>query len=71
MKNQLLPEEKISLEIDRHPCWAFLEGDKDVWSLKVIIYGDAEKTRGVELYWPIPSAQLITSALRTMWDSNQ
>ncbi len=71
MKNQLMPEEMITLEIERPPFWASLDGKKDLWTLKVILNGKAANVRSVELYWPIPSAQLITSAMRIMWDSNQ
>ncbi len=71
VKNQLMPEEKISLEFEKPPWWALLDGDKNSWSLKLILNGESQNTRSAELYWPIPKAQLITSAMRTMWDSNQ
>ena len=71
LKNQLMPEEKVSLEMEHYPWWALLDGDKNLWSLKLILNGNQQKTRSVELYWPVPNAQFITSAMRLMWDSNQ
>ncbi len=71
LKDQLMPEEIISLEIERPPCWACLDGKKDLWNLKVILDGDGFKARSVEMFWPVQTAQLITSAMRTMWDSNK
>ncbi len=71
LQDQLMPEEKISLEIERKAYWAHLDGNKDLWSLKIIIDGKEQNNRSLEVYWPIPNAQLITSAMRTMWDSRQ
>jgi len=71
LRDQLMPEEKISLEIERKECWVYLDGNKELWSLKVIIDGKEKNNRSIEVYWPIPNAQLITSAMRTMWDSRQ
>ncbi|ABX09479.1 DUF1818 family protein [Prochlorococcus marinus] len=72
LKNQLMPEESISLELERTPCWACIEGNKNSWSLKLILEGDDSdgyQSRSVEMYWPIPIAQMITAGLRKMWDS--
>ncbi len=71
LEDKLMPEEKLSIELERDPWWANLDGDRKVWDLKVILYGDNGKRRGVEAYWPIPAAQAIVFAVRTMWDSSQ
>ena len=70
-QNRLLEEEEIILEMERSYWWAGLEGNKSKWSLKLILKGDGEKKRGAEMYWPIPNAQFLTSAMRIMWDSSQ
>tara|TARA_Y100001968_G_scaffold325513_1_gene366871 strand:- start:1745 stop:2122 length:378 start_codon:yes stop_codon:yes gene_type:complete len=67
----LLDEEEISLEMERSHWWACIEGTKNNWSLKLILKGDEEHKRGAEMYWPIPAAQLFTSAMRIMWDCSQ
>ncbi len=69
--NQLMPEEAVSLEIEREFWWACLDGDKQAWSLKLILQGNGEGFRGVEAFWPIPAAQSIATAMRNLWDSCQ
>jgi len=69
LRDQLMPEEMISLEIERPPCWAMLDGKKDLWNLKVILNGNGFTTRSVEFFWPTPCSQLFASAIRIMWDS--
>ncbi len=70
-KNQLMKEELITLEIEREPWWACIDGGRESWSLKLILSGDRRNRRGIEMYWPIPEAQAFVSAMRTMWDSSQ
>jgi len=70
LKNQLMPEETISIEAERYPWWACIDGNKHNWSLKLILLGKDSERRSMEAYWPIPSAQAITSEMRIMWDSN-
>ena len=70
LKNQLMPDESISLELERQPWWGCIDGDKDSWSLKLVLEGDGNHIRGIEAYWPKPSAQAIAFAMRTMWDSS-
>ena len=65
---QLMPEESICLEMEREPWWACLEGDRESWSLQLILEGDSHHLRGFEAYWPIPAAQAIANAMRLMWD---
>ena len=72
LESQLMPEEMICLEIERLPWWGCLEGDKETWSLQLILEGnDVSSLRGFEVYWPAPAAQSITCAMRTMWDSSK
>ena len=70
LENQLMKEESISLEIERQPWWGCLDGDRESWSLQIILegQGEGESLRGLEAFWPIPAAQAITSAMRTVWD---
>ena len=70
-KNRLMNEEEITLEIERLPWWGCLNGNKNSWSLKLILTGDSSQKRGVEMYWPIPIAQSMASEMRIMWDSCQ
>ncbi len=69
IESELMPEELISLEIERQSWWACLDGDRYSWSLKLILQGDGRSERGVEGYWPVPAAQEFVSAMRTIWDS--
>ncbi len=71
LKNNLMAEEDICLEMERYPCWACINGNRDSWSLKVILSSENEERRGIELFWPIPAAQVFVAAMRTMWDSKQ
>ena len=68
LENQLMKEEKICLEIERQPWWGCLDGDRDSWSLRIILESNGDSLRGFEGYWPIPAAQAITFAMRTVWD---
>ena len=69
IKTRLMPEEKISIELEQSIWWGSLEGNHVSWSLKLILCGDSTNQRSVEIYWPIPTAQTVTSVMRTMWDS--
>ena len=71
LTNQLCPEEHICLELERLPWWGCLDGDRASWTLQLILQGNGENLRGLEICWPIPSAQAMASAMRTMWDSDQ
>ena len=69
--DQLMDEEAISLEIERSPWWACLDGDGDDWSIHVVLQGDQQRGRGAEGHWPAPAAKAMTAALRTAWESSQ
>ena len=69
LKNNLMAEEEICLEMERYPWWACIDGTRESWSLKVILSEEDEKTRGLELFWPISTAHTFTMAMRTMCGS--
>ena len=71
LENQLIPEESIYLEIERKPWWACLDGDRDSWSLQLILEDSGTSNRGFEAYWPIPAAQSIASAMRSIHYSSR
>ncbi len=67
--DRLMPGELISLEIEREGWWACIDGDRSSWDLKVLLEGDRDLVRGIEGSWPIPAAQSMVEAMRSMWDS--
>ncbi len=69
LKNSLMREEKIFIEIDIAPWWACIDGTKEHWRLKLILSGEQCNGRGLEIFWPEPAAQAIVSVMRIMWDS--
>ncbi len=73
LKDQLMAEESLCCELERSPWWACMDGEGSSCDLKLILqdYGDEKKSRGAEVYWPIPAAAAITSAMKIIWDSNQ
>ncbi|KGG13455.1 MULTISPECIES: DUF1818 family protein [Prochlorococcus] len=66
---QLMAEEFISLELERCHWWVCLNGTKEAWSLKFILQQDHPTFRSLEGGWPNPIAEVVTSAMRKMWDS--
>ncbi len=64
LENQLMPEETICLEMERAPWWVCLDGDKDTWSLQLVLEVNDQSFRGFEAYWPSPAAQFIASAIK-------
>tara|TARA_B100000029_G_C17049952_1_gene769120 strand:- start:12 stop:386 length:375 start_codon:yes stop_codon:yes gene_type:complete len=64
LESQLMREEAICLEIGRESWWVCLEGDRDAWSLQLVLEGDDRCLRGFEAYWPIPAAQSMISAMK-------
>jgi len=53
---QLMPQEAITLELERGPLWLALEGNRDAWELRFVLT-PAGGSRAVEGSWP-PSASL-------------
>ncbi len=69
MQEELMAEESISLEMERDPWWGCLDGDRESWSLQLVLSGEFESSRGLEVSWPAPAAQQVVIAMRKMWDS--
>ena len=69
MQEQLMAEESISLEMEIDPWWGCLDGDRESWGLQLVLFGEFESSRGLEVAWPAPAAQQVVIAMRKMWDS--
>ena len=70
VKDQLMGEESITLELERSPWFAILKGDQYGWNLKLILNSGFSLDRGVEVFWPRTVTKEVTNAMRTMWDSD-
>ena len=68
IKNELMDEESICLEIEQLPWYAELEGKKYEWNLR-LIFDSSEQTRSFEMYWPIPIAKNLFYEIKKMWES--
>ena len=68
IKNELMDEELITLELEQLPWFIQLEGKKDEWSLR-FIFESQDQTRSFEMYWPIPIAQNLLNEIKKMWES--
>ena len=68
IKNELMDEESITLEIEQLPWYIELEGKKNEWSLR-FVFQSQEQTRSFEMYWPIPIAQNLFYEIKKMWES--
>ncbi len=69
MYGQLMPEESICLEFEQERWWGCLEGDRDDWSLQVVLQAKESGIRGLEVHWPKKSARAFSEAVRNIWDS--
>ena len=70
MKEQLMGEEDITLELERSTWLAILKGDQFGWNLSLILSSGDPLNRGAEVYWPRNVTDHVVSAMRTMWDSD-
>ncbi len=70
IKDQLMGDEDITLELERSPWLAILKGDKNGWNLKLILNGSFSLNRGAEVFWPRNVAKRVANAMRIMWDSD-
>ena len=61
--DQLMEEEAISLELEREPWWAAIEGDRESWSLQVVLSPEPGQ-RAVEGAWPHPASRAFSLALQ-------
>ena len=68
IKNELMDEELITLELEQLPWYIQLEGKKDEWSLR-FVFESQDLTRSFEMYWPIPIAQNLFIEIKKMWES--
>ena len=68
IKNELMDEESINLEIEQLPWFIELEGKKNEWSLR-FVFESQDQTRSFEMYWPIPIAQNLFNEIKNMWES--
>ena len=68
IKDELMDEEYINLEIEQMPWYAELEGKKYEWNLR-LIFESSEQTRSFEMYWPIPIAKNLFYEIKKMWES--
>lgn len=70
VKEQLMGDEDITLELERSPWLAILKGDQNGWNLRLILSGSDLFNRGAEVYWPRNVTKHVANAMRTMWDSD-
>ena len=68
IKNELMDEEDITLELEQLPWFIQLEGKKNKWSLR-FVFESQDQTRSFEMYWPIPIAQNLFYEIKKMWES--
>ena len=68
IKNELMDEESITLELEQLPWYIKLEGKKNEWSLR-FVFESQDQTRSFEMYWPIPLAQNLFYEIKNMWES--
>ena len=68
IKNELMDEESINLELEQLPWFIELAGKKDEWSLR-FVFESQDQTRSFEMYWPIPIAESLFYEIKKMWES--
>ena len=70
IKDQLMGDEDITLELESDPWLAILKGDQNGWKLKLILDSSDSLNRGAEVSWPGNVTTNVANAMRTMWDSD-
>jgi len=68
IKDELMDEESIILELEQLPWYIELEGKKDEWSLR-FVFESQDETRSFQMYWPIPIAKNLFFEIKKMWES--
>ena len=68
IKDELMDEEFITLELEQLPWYIELEGKKNEWSLR-FVFESKDQTRSFEMYWPIPIAETLFFEIKKMWES--
>ena len=67
LRDQLMGEEEIEVELDRGLWWGCLSGDRQSWGLSLVL--TPHQGRGVEGFWPAPTAAAVVAAVRTLGHS--
>jgi hypothetical protein len=62
LASQLMPEEAISLELERGPVWIALEGDRHAWTLRFVLTPGAGG-RAIEGSWLSGASAALVAAL--------
>ena len=70
LKDHLMDQELVNLELETLNWYAELEGTKKNWSLRIVFESDDE-TRSFEMYWPIQIAETLCIEIKKMWESMQ
>ena len=70
IRNQLMGDEDITLELESKHWLAILKGDQYGWNLKLILNSSGSINRGVEVFWSRKVTKQVVNAMRTMWDSS-
>ena len=70
IKDQLMGDEDITIELESDPWLAILKGDQNGWKLKLILDSSDSLNRGAEVSWPRNVTTNVANAMRTMWDSD-
>jgi hypothetical protein len=68
IRDQLMEEESITLELEQQEWWGCFDGTRDRWGLQVVLQGNGMQRRGLEGAWPATAAQAFLAALETVWD---
>ena len=68
IKDELMDEESITLELEQLPWYIELEGKKNEWSLR-FVFESQDQTRSFEMYWPIQIAKSLSYEIKRMWES--
>ncbi|MFO8238567.1 MAG: DUF1818 family protein [Prochlorococcaceae cyanobacterium] len=63
LADRLMPEEELSLELERGPLWLELEGRPQAWRLRFVLT-PGPGARGVEAGWSEAASQAVVAALR-------
>ena len=68
IKDELMDEESITLELEQLPWYIELKGKKNEWSLR-FVFESQDQNRSFEMYWPIQVAQNLFYEIKNMWES--
>ena len=69
IKDQLMGDEDITLEMEFNHWLAILKGDQYGWNLKLILSSNDSLNRGAEVFWPRNVTCYLVNAMRKMLDS--